>query len=433
MRRAVVLCELQGRTRQQAAKELRISEGTLSSRLARARKLLRDRLVNRGFGLVAPGTVLVSAKLTAATAGLVNGPAGVVPAAVWALSQEAMKAMTISKLKLGAVLTAVAVGLSGFGLTASGGDEKAKTDPPMKPAAAPAEQAEKKWEFTMRWGETTAVATIHGQSVSREEFAEHLIRKYGAKEIGAFVNKKIIEAEVKKRGVSVSAEELEAGFQTDCKNAGVTPADFVKVVLPKYGKTETEWREDVLRPRLLLEKLCRGDVTATVEGLKELFERKYGEKRRVQVAQWQKDLDPKKVAEQYDLAKRNPFTFDAYTIRVQTFGQPESTALTFEKGAETFGVKAVNDAAFALTKSDEVSDLIEGQHGWYAVKLVEVVPARKDKTFEDEKAALMTEAMQNQMHVVISQHFAKLKADAKPVYHIQPEPKMYAQPLPVKK
>ena len=38
MRRAVVLCELQGRSRQQAAKQLRISEGTLSSRLARAQE-----------------------------------------------------------------------------------------------------------------------------------------------------------------------------------------------------------------------------------------------------------------------------------------------------------------------------------------------------------------------------------------------------------
>src|SRR5262245_37589472 len=47
-RAAVVMCELDGVSRAQAAKQLRISEGTLSSRLAAARKRLRTRLLKRG-------------------------------------------------------------------------------------------------------------------------------------------------------------------------------------------------------------------------------------------------------------------------------------------------------------------------------------------------------------------------------------------------
>src|SRR5262245_3329226 len=40
----IVLCELQGLTRREAARQLRLSEGTLSSRLARGRQMLRQRL-----------------------------------------------------------------------------------------------------------------------------------------------------------------------------------------------------------------------------------------------------------------------------------------------------------------------------------------------------------------------------------------------------
>src|SRR5262245_58346926 len=47
-RLAVVLCELQGRGRKDAAAELGIAEGTLSSRLAEARKRLAARLRQRG-------------------------------------------------------------------------------------------------------------------------------------------------------------------------------------------------------------------------------------------------------------------------------------------------------------------------------------------------------------------------------------------------
>jgi RNA polymerase sigma factor (sigma-70 family) len=119
-RTAVVLCELEGRPRREAARLLNIAEGTLSSRLATARKMLAQRLRRQGSLLpgVVAGTVpaaLLSSTLQAA--GLVaagKNAAGVISSSVLALTEGMVKAMFVNKLKM-LVVVLVVGGTLGIG------------------------------------------------------------------------------------------------------------------------------------------------------------------------------------------------------------------------------------------------------------------------------------------------------------------------------
>ena len=46
---AIILCDLEGCTRKEAARRLKIPEGTVAGRLTRGRALLADRLTRRGL------------------------------------------------------------------------------------------------------------------------------------------------------------------------------------------------------------------------------------------------------------------------------------------------------------------------------------------------------------------------------------------------
>lgn len=120
-RDAVILCEMQGLSRKDAAKKLGISEGTLSSRLAAARKRLAERLRARGVvgGIAVASTVSVSTDLVAATVAACNGSAELSPH-VGLLVKGGLAMTLLSKLKLGTALlalVAVLVGLGGWGTT----------------------------------------------------------------------------------------------------------------------------------------------------------------------------------------------------------------------------------------------------------------------------------------------------------------------------
>jgi RNA polymerase sigma factor (sigma-70 family) len=128
-RAAFVLCCLEGRTGAEAAEQLRCPEGTVLSRLSRARARLRTRLLSRGVTLPAGVLVaVVAARGQAAevTAGLVNttskaalaDAAGKAVATVTsvraaALTEGVLRAMFVSKVKvtLGVLTTIALVGI----------------------------------------------------------------------------------------------------------------------------------------------------------------------------------------------------------------------------------------------------------------------------------------------------------------------------------
>jgi RNA polymerase sigma factor (sigma-70 family) len=131
-RSAVILCDLEGLAHEEAARRLGCPVGTIKSRQARGRERLRARLVRRGLapsvalaasksvqgaGLAAPLATLSesTARLAMASGAARSLSTGMVPVAVQALVEGALKTMFLAKLKSIGIAAILAVGVLATG------------------------------------------------------------------------------------------------------------------------------------------------------------------------------------------------------------------------------------------------------------------------------------------------------------------------------
>ncbi len=123
-RSAIVLCDLEGWTKKEAAGQLHCPEGTLSSWLVRGRRLLARRLTRRGVTLSAGSLAVVLAPNAAcasvaralvvstgkAATRFASGPAAAadaIPARVAALTEGVLKSMLLKRIQIALLLVLV--------------------------------------------------------------------------------------------------------------------------------------------------------------------------------------------------------------------------------------------------------------------------------------------------------------------------------------
>jgi RNA polymerase sigma factor (sigma-70 family) len=174
-RAVLVLCELEGRSRKETARQLGVPEGTVAGRLARARVMLAKRLILRGVTLSGgalaailsrnvasadvPASVVSKTIKVASLTAAGQATTGVISVTVAALTEGVLKTMFLSKLKVVVGAMMLVVVLAGGGVAIILGQppdspKPKKADPESKQANAKEEatkamlkRLEGTWEY----------------------------------------------------------------------------------------------------------------------------------------------------------------------------------------------------------------------------------------------------------------------------------------------
>jgi hypothetical protein len=250
------------------------------------------------------------------------------------------------------------------------------------------------------------------EPVTREDLGEYLIARYGVERLELLVNRRIIDQACKERNVTVTPAEVQEALGQDLKTMNVSAKVFETDVLAKWGKNLYEWREDVIRPRLMLTRLCQSRVKCTDTDLHQAFEAHYGEKLECRVILWPADQAKFALAE-YPRVRDSEEEF-AKVAKHQVSPSLAATGGVIPPfGRHTLGDENLEAAAFKLQPGD-VTTVIGTPQGHVVLKLDKRIPPDTSKKLEQVRAELTKEVLEKKVQLEMQVVFKELRDKVQP-------------------
>ena len=271
-------------------------------------------------------------------------------------------------------------------------------------------------ETTANYNSRIVAYLYDGKPVYREELGEYLIARFGAERLEFMINRKIVEIECAKRNITASDAEVEHRFKQDLYSFGsaLTEKDFVNNILKRFNKTLYEWKEDVIRPKIMMEKLVRSQIKITENDIREGYEARFGPK--VECRMIVLAGDNLKVAQDvWTKVKGSRIEFDI-EAKKQAIRNLAETGGKVPAIHKHFGDKKLEQAAFAL-KEGEISPLIELPDRTLVILCCDRhIPAEQSVKYEAERTKLHKEMEDLRVTQRIPEVFKELRQHAQPKF-----------------
>ena len=253
--------------------------------------------------------------------------------------------------------------------------------------------------------------------VTREELGEYLIARYGTERLDLLCNKKIIDNECRKVGIEVTAAEVENSLSEDLKGLNVDRKTFVDKVLKNYRKNLYEWKEDVIRPKLMLSKLVRSRVKVTDDDIKKAFDAYYGEKVECRIVMYEKGFE-RAVLSDYPRLRDSEEEFHKAAKNQKSSSLAATAGKIRPIARNTTGNDELEKAAFAL-QPNEVSPVIGTPEGLIIVKCDKRIPADTTINLESVREKITAEIIEKKIAAEIPVAFSEMRKRANPKLILQ--------------
>ena len=259
-------------------------------------------------------------------------------------------------------------------------------------------------------------ALVNGQKIPLRDLAEECIERHGTDVLEGTINRKLIEQACKKRGITLTEQDLDAeiaraaAMSVPRKKDGSPDVEaYLKLVVEEQKITVPIFRRDAVWPSVALKKLVGGSVEVNDEDIQRGFEANYGPRVRCLAIVMK---DQRRANEVWEKARSN--------LTLKYFGQLAKEysidAASGSMGGQIPPIKKwggqpeLEDAAFKL-RPGELSGILvlEGKH---VMLLCEGHTEPLQVSLKEVHQELVDDIYEKKMRVAMGKYFRNLQNTA---------------------
>jgi parvulin-like peptidyl-prolyl isomerase len=260
---------------------------------------------------------------------------------------------------------------------------------------------------------SNVLAVVNNETITRQDLGEELIARFGKAQLELLINRRIIQQAAEKAHITVTDEEVTADLRDVMKLGQFrTEKEFEEHFLKKEKNcTLYEYKEDVVKPGLIMKKLAGQRLNVTEDEIRKAFDAKFGERIQCRIILEQTEkvalntyaeiiTSKEGIARAFwSAAKRQP---NIHLAAVAGQVTPVGRNMT---------EKILEDTAFKL-RDGEISEVLRVQAGYVIMLREQVLPPDDKHTYASERETLRLELLDKKMRAEVPKIFAELKKTA---------------------
>ncbi len=158
------------------------------------------------------------------------------------------------------------------------------------------------------------IATTGGriEYISRDELARECIARIGAEVLDELVNRKVIEMECARLGITVTDAEVKQEVVRLCKETGMEPSQWYQILKARHNITPSQYHRNRIWPAMAMKKLVGVSVTVTETELKTAYDHHFGARVKVRLVVYD---NIRRANEAWNTLQKNPDDFERIAKR----------------------------------------------------------------------------------------------------------------------
>lgn len=265
------------------------------------------------------------------------------------------------------------------------------------------------------------VAVVNREPITRDELRKECLRHYGEEVLESIVNKYLIMEECQRRGITVTAEEVDAEIVRMATRFAMPVETWFKLLKEERGIKPDQYKRDIIWPMLALRKLAGDRLLISQEELRREFESRYGPAVKARMIVVSKKETAEAIRAE---AVANPDQFGELAKKYSEDPASASLKGLVQPIRKHVGQKEIEEVAFAL-KPGEISQVIPIANQFVILKCEEHLPPAKVR-FEDVKGEIEELAKDSKMRAVAHEIFRDLQSRAE-IVNVMNDPQKRAQ------